>query len=126
MNKKDRPNILFIISDQHRHDMTGCYGSHSVRTPNIDSIALDGVRFKNAYCQQPLCGPSRGSILTGTQPHTCNMYTHGEESVLPFMPTMGSIFREAGYRTAAFGKVHVRGEERGGRDLGFDQKAMRY
>ena len=126
MDKLSRTNVLFIISDQHRYDVTGCYGSEPVHTPNIDSIAHDGVRFKNAYCQQPLCGPSRGCILTGTQSHTCNMYTHGEESVLPHMPTMGTVFREKGYRTAAFGKLHVRGEERGRRDLGFEQKALRY
>jgi iduronate 2-sulfatase len=124
--RTDRPNILFIISDQHRHDYTGCYGHPTVKTPNIDRLAATGVRFNNAYCQQPLCGPSRGSILTGTYTHTCNMWTHGTESVLPDMPTMGTVFREAGYRTAAFGKVHVRGEERGGRDLGFDQRALRY
>ncbi len=124
---KLRPmNVLLIISDQHRQDASGCYGNSLVKTPNIDALARSGIRFENAYCPQPLCGPSRGCMLTGTYSHTCNMYTHGPESVLPRMPTMGTLFREAGYRTAAFGKVHVKGEQRGGRDLGFDLRALRY
>ena len=81
MNNRDRPNILFIISDQHRFDASGCSGGQLValaHTPNIDSLARDGVRFRHAYCQHPLCGPSRASIMTGTYSHTCNVYTHGD------------------------------------------------
>ena len=129
MSNRDRPNILFIISDQHRFDASGCYGGQLAalaHTPNIDSLARDGVRFRHAYCQQPLCGPSRASIMTGTYSHTCNVYTHGTESVVPpEMATMGTLFRAAGYRTAAIGEVHVHGEQRGGRDLGFDYRALR-
>ena len=64
--------------------------------------------------------------MTGTYSHTCNVYTHGTESLVPpEMATMGTLFRAAGYRTAAIGKVHVHGEQRGGRDLGFDYRALR-
>ena len=92
MNNRDRPNILFIISDPHRFDASGCSGGQLValaHTPNIDSLARDGVRFRHAYCQHPLCGPSRASIMTGTYSHTCNVYTHGAESVVP--PNIGRI-----------------------------------
>jgi arylsulfatase A-like enzyme len=118
--------MLFIVSDQHRHDYLGSRGHPTVKTPNLDRLAASGVSLDNTYCQQPLCGPSRGCMLTGTYSHSCSMWTNGGESVLPEVPTMGSLFRGAGFRTAAFGKVHVQGEERGGRDLGFDQRALRY
>ncbi len=121
-----KPNILFIISDQHQKVVTGCYGNDLVRTPNIDALAADGMTFDQAYCQAPLCGPSRSSVMTGTFPHTCNAFGHGESFVLHDLPTLGSIFRDAGYVTGSFGKVHIRGEEKNGRDLGFDERYLRY
>jgi choline-sulfatase len=120
-------NVLLCISDQHRRDVTGCYGNDVVRTPNIDRLAERGIVFDNAYCQSPLCGPSRSSLLTGTYPHTCNAFAHGRRSALrEDLPTLGSVFRDAGYATASIGKVHIRGEDRERRDLGFDERALRY
>ena len=58
-------NILFIMCDQLRADYLSCYGHPFLETPNIDSLAERGVRFENAYCQAPLCGPSRASFYTG-------------------------------------------------------------
>ncbi len=120
-------NVLFIISDQHHAGVSGCYGDSRVQTPNIDRIAAEGALFENAYCQEPICGPSRASIMTGTYPHTCNSFSHQERHVVPEgMPTLGSVFREAGYRTGSIGKVHVAGEDKQHRDLGFDERALRY
>jgi len=121
----DSPNVLFIISDQHKQSVTGCYGDPLVRTPNIDRLAADGVRFDNAYCQAPLCGPSRASVLTGRHCHSCRVYTHGQKTPLAEVPTLGSVFREAGHVTGAIGKVHVLGES-AERDLGFDDRQMRF
>ena len=118
-------NVLFIISDQHKRDVTGCYGDTVVRTPNIDRLAEEGVRFTNAYAQCPLCGPSRSAIMTGTHPHTCRGLTHTQQETIRVMPTLGTVFRERGYVTGALGKVHIRGEDEV-RDLGFDERALRY
>ncbi len=121
-----RPNILFLISDQHRADTMGCADHPAVQTPNLDALAARGTRFEKTYCPQPLCGPSRSCTVSGRLSHRCGVFTHGAESVLADVPTMGTIFREVGYRTAAIGKLHVHGEERLGRDLGFDQRTLRY
>lgn len=60
----NKPNVLFIFSDQHAQKVAGCYGDDVVRTPNIDRLAQEGVRFDNAYCPSPICTPSRMSMLT--------------------------------------------------------------
>ncbi|NOY09682.1 MAG: sulfatase-like hydrolase/transferase [Spirochaetes bacterium] len=65
MNKKECPNILFIITDQQRRDSLGCYGADWVKTPNLDGLARDGMMFKNCYANNPVCTPSRASIFTG-------------------------------------------------------------
>ena len=60
-----KPNILFILSDQHNASILGCAGNDVAGTSNLDRLAVDGVRFEQAYCQNPLCVPSRSSLLTG-------------------------------------------------------------
>lgn len=122
----DKLNVLFIISDEHRPDVAGCYGNPIVKTPNIDRLAARGVRFENAYCQEPICGPSRTAVMTGTYPHTCNAFSHKPSCILPDMPTLGSAFRDAGYKTASIGKVHIRGEDKHSRDLGFEYRPLRF
>ncbi len=117
-------NILFIISDQHQWRYTGHGGHPVVQTPHLDQLAAQGVRFTDAYCQSPLCGPSRASVMTGLYPHTNRQYTHGGFPLPEAMPTLGTVFRQAGYATGAIGKVHVLGETRE-RDLGFDDRQMR-
>jgi iduronate 2-sulfatase len=119
-----QPNVLFIVSDQHKKAVTGCYGNPLVRTPNIDRLSRNGVLFTRAYCACPLCGPSRSAMLTGTHVHTCGVWHHGFMESLPELPTLGSAWRRAGYVTGAFGKLHVAGETRE-RDLGFDERALR-
>lgn len=117
-------NVLMIISDQHQWRYLGHGGHPIVKTPNLDRLARQGVRFTNAYCQSPLCGPSRTSVMTGQYPHTHRTYTHGGFPLAADAHTLGTVFRNAGYRTGAMGKVHVLGETRE-RDLGFDERAMR-
>ena len=64
-----RPNILMIVTDQQRRDTIGAYGSAICRTPNIDRIATEGIRFDNAFTPTGLCSPVRCSLLTGLYPH---------------------------------------------------------
>jgi choline-sulfatase len=117
-------NVLFVISDQHRRDITGCYGNGIIATPAIDSLATRGVLFDDAFCPSPLCLPSRSALITGQWPHTCGGVRHGQEAGIHDVPTMGSVFRDAGYAPAAFGKMHVPGESPE-RDFGFDDRALR-
>jgi choline-sulfatase len=98
-------NLLFIMSDQHQRDASGCYGNQEVRTPSIDQIAAAGVRFDRAYCPAPVCVPARGSIVTGVYAHS-----HGAKILQDPLPasarTIAHYFRERGYVTGAIGKMH--------------------
>lgn len=102
---KRNPNILFILSDQHRADCLGCYGNPDVRTPHLDGLAAEGTRYESMFCPYPLCTPSRYSLLSGlyVHEHRCgdNFCTLPEGTA-----TFPSLFKEAGYRTAAVGKMH--------------------
>lgn len=102
---QDKPNILFIITDQQRTDTIGAYGSQMGATPTIDRMAAEGVRFENAYCNNPLCMPSRASILTGRYPSVNGVRTNGCVAH-PDQPLLPDLLKAAGYDTAAFGKMH--------------------
>lgn len=127
-------NVVLITSDQHRRDACGCYGNPLVKTPHLDRLARRGVRFTRAYCDSPLCAPSRASYLSGRQVHHHGALTHAINGKNPGVPgnpgivcreTLGSMFRKAGHATAAIGKLHVHGETREN-DLGFDVRAHRF
>ncbi len=109
-----KPNIIWIFGDQHRAQALGCAGDPNARTPNIDNFSELGVTFTNAVSGFPLCCPFRGSLLSGRYPHNA---VPGHEYALPDgQKTIAHPFKEAGYRTAYFGKWHVGGwHERNGR-----------
>ena len=109
--KTRQANLLFLCSDQHQAAASGCYGHHKVQTPHIDEIASEGVRFQRAYCQSPVCVPSRGSIITGNYASR-----HGAKILQDPLPadarTVAHFFRDRGYSTAAIGKMHFVDESR--------------
>ena len=102
----DDTNILFIMCDQLRWDFLSCYGHPHLRTPNIDRLAARGVRFTRAYCQAPLCGPSRSSFHTGRY-----MSSHGamanEDPLRPGELTLGECMRDLGIAPVLVGKMDV-------------------
>ena len=106
-----RSNLLFLCSDQHQAAASGCYGHAQAQTPHIDEIATEGVRFESAYCQSPVCVPSRGSIITGNYPSR-----HGakilQDALSSDARTVAHLFGDHGYSTAAIGKMHFVDESR--------------
>jgi|SRR5581483_9025201 len=102
---KKRPNILILMTDQHRRDYISAAGNNVVPTPNIDRIAARGVRFKNAICPYPVCAASRAALMTGLRPHTTGVINNTD--VLSWKtPTIADHFAKAGYHTALIGKMH--------------------
>lgn len=100
-------NLLFILSDEHRRDIAGCYGDRVARTPNIDAIAARGARFANAYTPCPICVPARAALATGRWVHATKAWDnaapyHGE------LPSWHHRLRENGHRVVSIGKLHFR------------------
>ncbi|MFH1568720.1 MAG: sulfatase-like hydrolase/transferase, partial [Gemmatimonadota bacterium] len=103
-----RRQVVFIMTDSQRKDMVGCYGNPEMRTPHLDRLASEGVRFDRAYCAQPVCGPGRAAIFTGTYPHTNGSWGN----CMPLgdnVKTVGQRLRDHGIRTAYVGKWHLDG-----------------
>ncbi|MEO6758101.1 MAG: sulfatase-like hydrolase/transferase, partial [Saprospiraceae bacterium] len=100
-------NVLFVVSDDLTSTTLGCYGHPLVKSPNIDSIARDGVRFDRAYCQYALCAPSRASFMTGLRPDTTRVLTNGPDfrDFLPNHITMPQLFKNNGYHAIREGKM---------------------
>jgi len=113
--KARRPNILFIMSDDHSANAIGCYGSHLagfVDTPHLDRLAGEGARLQNCFCTNSICAPSRASILTGQYSHR-NGVTTLHESLKPDYPNVAKEFQKNGYQTALFGKWHLKDDPAG-------------
>lgn len=110
----EKPNVIWLLADQHRAQAIASNGDANARTPNLDRLAASGVNFTQAVSGMPLCCPFRGSLLTSKYPHEC---VPGHEYPLPAgQPTVAAPFRQAGYHTAWFGKWHLGGfQEREGR-----------
>ena len=79
MNDATRPNILWLCTDQQRYDTIRALGNRLARTPHIDGLMAEGVTFKRAYCQSPVCTPSRASFLTGRYPRTTRCRQNGQK-----------------------------------------------
>jgi arylsulfatase A-like enzyme len=104
--KDKRPNILFIMSDDHASHAMSCYGSRINETPNLDRISEGGVRFDNCFCTNSICTPSRATILTGTYNHINNVTTLASR-MDNRLQTFPKLLRQSGYQTAIVGKWHL-------------------
>jgi arylsulfatase A-like enzyme len=100
-----KPNILYLMTDQHRADCLGCAGNKAIKTPNFDSLAADGVRFPNAYSSTPSCTPARSAILTGLSPWHHGMIGYGRIAG-QYRFELPQAIRDAGYYLFGIGKMH--------------------
>jgi arylsulfatase A-like enzyme len=101
--KTDKPNILFILTDQLTISALGAYGNPYLQTPNLDALAAAGVRFTQSYCSSPGCAPSKSSLITGMYPHQTQVNYNGQKPDSS-LQNMGQLFRKAGYKTFWGGK----------------------
>ncbi len=100
-----RPNLLLLMTDQHRADALGTAGNPAIRTPNLDRLAADGVRFRHAYSSTPTCTPARAALLTGQSPWRHGMLGYGKVAER-YPVEMPRLLRAAGYHTIGIGKMH--------------------
>lgn len=101
-------HIILIMTDTQRKDMLGCYGNGDLQTPNLDALARSGVRFERAYCCQPVCGPARSALFTGTFPHTNGSWGNSM-SLSQKTRSVGQRLQAHGYQAAYIGKWHLDG-----------------
>jgi len=109
VDAQDRPNIVFLFADDQTTSALGCYGNTIVKSPNIDRLAKEGVRFQNAFVSHSICWVSRTSVLCGLTGRT---YGSPEDQELARAEAVQSLYtdvlRESGYRTGFFGKWHAK------------------
>jgi len=103
--KSSRPNVLLIHTDEHRIDCLGAYGNKQIKTPHIDALAADGVRYDNSFCSYPVCTPSRYSLITGLYVYQHRGYSN-HCTLPPGTDAFPALLSKAGYRTKAIGKMH--------------------
>lgn len=103
---RKKPNFVMIVSDQQRADWLGCYGHKVIKTPHIDSLAEQGLRFTDFHTASPVCMPNRASILTGRYPSVHGLRYNGC-ALSTRANTFVELLRQAGYQTAAIGKSHL-------------------
>ncbi len=113
-------NLLFILSDEHSRRVLGCYGHGMIRTPNLDRLAASGVRFSDAYCNSPICVPSRAALATGRHVHRIRFW----DNAIPYdgsVPSWHHRLRDSGHEVTAIGKLHFRSADD---DNGFTEEIM--
>jgi arylsulfatase A-like enzyme len=108
----ERPNILYIMADDHASHAISAYGSRINRTPNIDRIAKEGMRFDNCFCTNSICTPSRGVIMTGQYSHLTGVKTL-DDGLDPARQNVAKLLQGAGYQTAFVGKWHLKNDPSG-------------
>ncbi len=101
-----RPNMLWIMADQLRHQALGCNGDPNARTPNLDRLAAEGTVCETAVSQCPVCMPFRAGLVTGQYGHVNGLRVHGD-LLVPERRTIAHAYRDAGYRTSYVGKLHL-------------------
>ena len=108
--RTEKKQVIFIMTDTTRKDMLGCYGNEKMKTPNLDALAEEGIRFEHAYSCQPVCGPARSAIFTGLFPHSNGMVTNsiamGEN-----IKTVGQRLTDNGIHCGYIGKWHLDGAD---------------
>ena len=106
MAASTRPNVLLITTDQQRYDCVGANGNPLIRTPHLDRLAAEGVRFEHCYVQNPVCMPSRASLITGRYCQNHGVRKNGTP-LDPQQPNLAHALLAAGYHTASIGKIHL-------------------
>ncbi len=115
-----KPNILLIHADQHRMECLGAYGNADIKTPHIDALAADGVRYENSFCPYPVCTPSRYSLLSGQYVHEHEGWSN-HCTLKPGTDTFATLLRKTGYQTKCVGKMHFAPTYL---DVGFDEMLL--
>jgi arylsulfatase A-like enzyme len=105
----DRPNVVFLMTDDQRFDALSCAGNKVLRTPNMDRLAAEGMFFRNMFVTNSLCAPSRATLLTGQYSHTHGVIDNKERRLDPMRPLVSDRLRAAGYEVGFCGKSHVAG-----------------
>ncbi len=109
----NKPNVLFLITDQQRADSMGCYGNPAGCTPHLDAMAAEGLVFDRAYCESPICMPSRVTLLTGRYAAHHGVRFHNN-NIDAHEQTLAHVFANAGYYTHCIGKMHLFSQEKSG------------
>jgi len=109
---KKRPNLLFLFSDQHAYDTMGCSGNKFVRTPVMDKLSSEGIHFTHCFSTAPVCSPYRSMLLSGMHPLQTGVFMNDNMMIPGKGKYFGEALRDAGYRTAYYGKWHVLGGNR--------------
>jgi arylsulfatase A-like enzyme len=108
-----KPNIIYIMTDDHGYQAMSCYGSKINKTPNLDRIAKNGMRFNNCFCTNSICGPSRAVILTGKYSHINGIMKNDNAVLDPKIQIYPELLQQAGYQTAVVGKWHLNSQAKG-------------